>query len=73
MLSRRVPHGSWPLTEVGLVRQQEAGFPEERKLRVEHGPQHPWIEVSERGGGVARDKLTAVRRRSAGDRVDEQR
>ena len=58
MIERRV-------ADLGLLGEQVAGFPEERSLRIQHGPDHPGVKVSEVDGGVFAQELPPVRGSSA--------
>ena len=64
MVQRRVAY-------LGLLGQQVTGFPEERGLRIQHGPGHPRIKVVKVRGGVFPYQFPPVRGRSAHQRMHE--
>jgi hypothetical protein len=65
MIQRRV-------TDFGLLGQQVSRLAKQRTLRIQHGPDDPWVEVREAGRGVEGHKLTPVSRGTADDRMQEQ-
>jgi hypothetical protein len=48
------------VADLGLLGEQIAGFPEERGLRIQHGPDDPGVKVSEIDGGVFAQELPSV-------------
>jgi hypothetical protein len=58
MVQRRVAY-------LGLLGQQVTGFPEERSLRIQNGPDHPRIKIGKVCGGVFSYQFPPVRGRSA--------
>ena len=53
------------VADLGLLGEQVAGFPEERSLRIQHGSDHPGVEVSEVRVGVFAQELPPVSGSSA--------
>ena len=64
MVQRRVAY-------LGLLGQQVTGFPEERGLRIQYGPDHPRIKVVKVRGGVFPYEFPPVRGSSAHQRMHE--
>ena len=64
MVQRRV-------ADLGLLGEQVAGFPEQRSLRVQHGPDHPGVEVGQARRGVSPHQLPAVGRRATDHRMHQ--